>query len=466
MKILHFEAQKLHGYLSFALDFQPDLVFLTGINGSGKTSAIRCIRSLLAPSLIALADLRYARISVTVNEAGETVTISSWRNEGELSIGFTGVPEVLKILELLPDPYEPLGRYAKRRRNYYRDQETKRADNPTLSAILKLPTPMYLDIERRYQEGPSIRRTLAGLETQTNTVNALSGSPQDGPRAAQSLAEEAFREYRDARSLQTDILKQDIVLAAFRASKQSIFGGVTIPQPAEKDETLRRIGENEEVLPSVLTQIGVSQAKIDGIVVPFFKSARNAVDNVPTLDQVQKASGKLEDSSVRALQNWSAIQPQLLQINKLVELIETYNSEIAKLYGPIKAYLNSVNGFLNETGKSLSIDQDGRLFVVIDGDGTKRPIHELSSGEKQMVVILTHLAFNEQAKLANVLIIDEPELSLHIRWQELFVDAVMSASPGLQVILATHSPSIIRGRVDKCIDVAEARHSDSLFGRG
>jgi predicted ATP-binding protein involved in virulence len=78
-------------------------------------------------------------------------------------------------------------------------------------------------------------------------------------------------------------------------------------------------------------------------------------------------------------------------------------------------------------------------------------------------VILTHLAFNRQAKRANILIIDEPELSLHLRWQELFVDAVASASPGLQVILATHSPSIIKGRNDRCIDVREEWQNAGLF---
>jgi len=82
----------------------------------------------------------------------------------------------------------------------------------------------------------------------------------------------------------------------------------------------------------------------------------------------------------------------------------------------------------------------------------------LSSGERQLVVILTHLAFNPQARRANVLIIDEPELSLHLRWQELFVEAVTSAGPGVQLILATHSPSIIKGRIDRCVDVEEARH--------
>jgi predicted ATP-binding protein involved in virulence len=79
------------------------------------------------------------------------------------------------------------------------------------------------------------------------------------------------------------------------------------------------------------------------------------------------------------------------------------------------------------------------------------------------VVILTHLAFNPQAKRANILIIDEPELSLHLRWQELFVDAIVSASQDIQLILATHSPSIILGRHDSCVDLEEARRSDRVL---
>jgi predicted ATP-binding protein involved in virulence len=123
----------------------------------------------------------------------------------------------------------------------------------------------------------------------------------------------------------------------------------------------------------------------------------------------------------------------------------------------------SVNGFLADSEKEISFDKSGDLQVSVSPDVGPRPITALSSGERQLVVILTHLAFNPQAHRANVLIIDEPELSLHLRWQELFVDSVMTASPGLQLILATHSPSIIGGRLDSCIDVREAQYSDSLF---
>jgi predicted ATP-binding protein involved in virulence len=85
-----------------------------------------------------------------------------------------------------------------------------------------------------------------------------------------------------------------------------------------------------------------------------------------------------------------------------------------------------------------------------------RDIHSLSSGEQQLVVILTHIAFNPAAQAANVLIIDEPELSLHVVWQEFFVDAIREVNPNLQLILATHSPSIVLDNTENCIDLIES----------
>jgi predicted ATP-binding protein involved in virulence len=55
-----------------------------------------------------------------------------------------------------------------------------------------------------------------------------------------------------------------------------------------------------------------------------------------------------------------------------------------------------------------------------------------------------------------IFIIDEPELSLHLGWQELFVDSITTSSPETQFILATHSPSIV-GSIENeelCIDLS------------
>ena len=62
--------------------------------------------------------------------------------------------------------------------------------------------------------------------------------------------------------------------------------------------------------------------------------------------------------------------------------------------------------------------------------------------------------FENGDDLYDAFMVDEPELSLHVAWQELFVDAVANANPGLQMILATHAPSIILDRIDKCVDLA------------
>ena len=119
----------------------------------------------------------------------------------------------------------------------------------------------------------------------------------------------------------------------------------------------------------------------------------------------------------------------------------------------ISASKASVNNFLVDSEKQIAFVKPGYLRVVAP-DGTHHPIIALSSGERQIVVILTHMAFNRQAQLANMLIIDEPELSLHVRWQELFVREVLTVNPSLQLILATHSPSIILDEMDACVDLA------------
>jgi predicted ATP-binding protein involved in virulence len=110
---------------------------------------------------------------------------------------------------------------------------------------------------------------------------------------------------------------------------------------------------------------------------------------------------------------------------------------------------------LKDSGKKVRFDENGYIWIVIESIEEDKLISSLSSGEAQIFVILTHLAFNPLAQGANVFIIDEPELSLHVQWQELFVDSIMSVNPNIQYIPATHSPSIILERDKKCYDIGK-----------
>ena len=69
--------------------------------------------------------------------------------------------------------------------------------------------------------------------------------------------------------------------------------------------------------------------------------------------------------------------------------------------------------------------------------------------------MITHLIFYEDRTSPGIFIVDEPELSLHLGWQEIFVSSIREASPNTQFILATHSPTIIGGVENEkfCIDV-------------
>jgi predicted ATP-binding protein involved in virulence len=104
----------------------------------------------------------------------------------------------------------------------------------------------------------------------------------------------------------------------------------------------------------------------------------------------------------------------------------------------------------------VSVSSAGELTVAVLETLPSRSIGALSSGERQLVVMLGHLSLNPLLAGSGVFIVDEPELSLHIDWQEKFVDAVQRANPNVQYILATHSPAIILERVEATCDLSGA----------
>ena len=73
----------------------------------------------------------------------------------------------------------------------------------------------------------------------------------------------------------------------------------------------------------------------------------------------------------------------------------------------------------------------------------------------QLIILFANVTLSrfKGEKEQTLLIIDEPELSLHIRWQERFIDSLKKISTSTQFILATHSPDIIGDYKSKCIKV-------------
>lgn len=101
-------------------------------------------------------------------------------------------------------------------------------------------------------------------------------------------------------------------------------------------------------------------------------------------------------------------------------------------------FIQTINQMFEATNKEIDKDSNELKFI-----SAKKPLkpYSLSSGEKQLVVILltTLLQDNKSA----ILLLDEPEISLHFDWQADLISCITKLNPEAQIILATHSPAII-----------------------
>lgn len=86
--------------------------------------------------------------------------------------------------------------------------------------------------------------------------------------------------------------------------------------------------------------------------------------------------------------------------------------------------------------------------------GERLSPYVLSSGEKQMLIIL--LTVLTENKEPYVLLMDEPEISLHVEWQQRLIALIRQLNPRVQIVLTTHSPAMImNGWMDDVTDVAD-----------
>lgn len=106
------------------------------------------------------------------------------------------------------------------------------------------------------------------------------------------------------------------------------------------------------------------------------------------------------------------------------------------------------------TNKTIEISVQGGLRFKSD-NGYFVSLDKLSSGEKNEIIMLYNYIF--KVGEGSILLIDEPEISLHVAWQLSFIDEIadISSQNKLTTIVATHSPEIINERWDECVDLFE-----------
>lgn len=141
------------------------------------------------------------------------------------------------------------------------------------------------------------------------------------------------------------------------------------------------------------------------------------------------------------------------------EVLKLYLTDLYKKLSSIDKYYSKLSTFDHiVSGKHLAykmLQFKGDEMKIIGSNGHEIPIRKLSSGEQNLLVLCHNLVFGLDDR--NILLIDEPENSLHMAWlQNLLDDYIKIAKlTGCQIIIATHSPAFIHGQWNLTYDLCE-----------
>ena len=138
--------------------------------------------------------------------------------------------------------------------------------------------------------------------------------------------------------------------------------------------------------------------------------------------------------------------------NRIIEKLQSGDTDAAQQLSQKKSrFQDIVDDLFRETGKKIIRTENELRFTQI---GEVLLPYQLSSGEKQMLIILLTVLVEDNQPY--VLFMDEPEASLHLEWQKRLVDLCVELNPNVQIILTTHSPAIVmNGWVDSVTEVTD-----------
>lgn len=128
-----------------------------------------------------------------------------------------------------------------------------------------------------------------------------------------------------------------------------------------------------------------------------------------------------------------AKKPELRNVVKQIEIVE---KNIAQISAPRERFRSVLESMF--TGSKHLIFTEKEIKIELPKEG-EIGLSLLSSGEKQLLFIALHVLIGENHSM----IIDEPELSMHVDWQRKLISTLRDLNPQVQLIVATHSPEIM-----------------------
>ena len=410
------------GDKTIEMDFNKDINFLIGVNGSGKTTFINLVAATLQLDFKTLDRLQYDKIYIRL-KSFENKKFKPFVEIEKKETDISPYPEIIfriksasnqKVKEypLNDIEEENLFRYrseiARIRRSRYRREH----DEDLYKQLDSLINLNWLSIHR--------------IKNRNNRDDSNESSIDQKITELNHSFLRYFSILQRRASEETESFQKFIFLSLLSdETQEELFKVLSSVNPEDEKAYLRDIF-SEFKLPERMYS-----KKLEHHFNSYSKS----------IEKVESKSSPLDLNDLSFLIGTRRIHGVVQKWSELVRK----QKEIFK-YRDI--FLDVVNGLLSR--KKLVFSERNELIIETDS-GKKFPLHNLSSGEKQLIIILGESLL--QQSTPHVYIADEPELSLHVAWQEKLVSSLKSINPNSQIVFATHSPDIVSSYGDSVIHI-------------
>lgn len=437
MKIQRVWAKNLYGNLTFDISLNSGINLLVGINGSGKTSMLNIIDWLTSADIPSLAITEYDEVGIEIVESTKRkLKIYALKEGLELNIHCISDKTTLHPINV------SLRYNSKEQRDQsHRNQELREEysglgpekNEIKLWKLLRtLPQPLTISLDRKITV---TRDDLTFIDDSNGRLvnKRTARSSTDPMTQVGTLARQRYSQYQTQLIKLNDTLKAKVIASTF-ATRSDQARATAI--------TLSKINAVEHKLMSRMSA-WTAESNEQESVKNYFNRIRTIISNI------EKAKTK----DISTVLN-SFLSDDMHRITALADAFDEFESKAVASFESIQNYLKILNSFFKDSNKKLIFsEQNSQLYYQTGDNNTDlRNINVMSSGERQILILLTYIAFSPQ--ISNVFVIDEPELSLHPKWQHQLlpsIDELMGKNT--QMIIATHSPEIVGNYQSKCVQL-------------
>lgn len=407
MNILHsVQVDGFWGTKTLTIDFHRDVNFLIGVNGSGKTTLINMIAAALSADLPMLDRLPFETMHLHLQdtEGRRKPVIEVHRHIGKES-PFPRVSYTVRDKSSDPPAIYELDDMVQQR-TYSREhiiyrERIRRAGYAIVEHLKRLVQLTWLTIHRI---------PITGLRGEDRNFESTVDKKVD------QMSTELVK-YFSLLNRQADAEQAKFQEAVFLSllAQQSSNAFVEI---AKLD-----LAQEREALAQIFEKFKLERPAFVPLLEQHFDEVQSALD---------AAKKGYTTTQVAAIFAMSRIHSVVQEWHKLIE-------QQHRIYEPQDGFLGILNKMMVK--KEYRVSEKNELNAVLLESNSSIPLTELSSGEKQLLIILGEALL--QQRTPTIYIADEPELSLHVAWQVQLVENLRRLNPEAQIIVATHSPEIV-----------------------